>query len=91
MPHLQLSDATASKAHLAAVFGSNLQQAYGNAVARANKVAAREPHIVTAFALGDEIETIEQEATAAGLRLDTETYLALTAVATRLKALIPTR
>jgi len=76
---------------LAARFGSSLRQAYDNAVARANKVAAREPNLITTFDLGTEIETIEQEAADAAERLDTDTYIALTAVATRLKALIPTR
>jgi hypothetical protein len=69
--------------------GIALQQALDAAIGRANKVVSREPHLVTTFALGGEIETIEQEAADAAAAGDFDTHIALSAVVRRLKALIP--
>lgn len=74
-----------------AINRTQLQAAYDGAVARANKIAGREKHLVTTFALGGEIEVIEQEAEDAAARGDTGAYIALTAAARRLKALIPSQ
>lgn len=76
---------------LAARFSNSLRQAYETAIARANRVVSREPHLITTFALGEEIDAIEQQANEAAARHDVDVYIALTAVATRLKALIPVR
>jgi hypothetical protein len=41
---------------------ATLQSAYDSAVARANRVASREPNLITTFALGHEIEILETRA-----------------------------
>jgi hypothetical protein len=41
---------------------TTLQAAYDSAVARANRVASREPNLITTFALGAEIETLKTRA-----------------------------
>ena len=101
MPDLQASPATTAAAHTdarrraaAAVYTTALtplQQAHFNSIARANKVAARERNLITSFALSDEIEQIETQASASFAAGEIEAYIALGTVARRLRALIPNR
>lgn len=89
MPHLQITDATARRAHQLAVHRSQLQAAHDAAKARAAKIAARESGVISIYDLGEIIATIEDEQAAAGARLDIDVSIALHNVASRLKALLP--
>ncbi len=66
-----------------------LQQAHFDAIARARKVAARERNLITTFALSDEIEQIETQASESFAKGEIEAYTVLCIVARRLRALIP--
>ena len=66
-----------------------LQQAHFDAIARARKVATREPHLITTFALGDEIESITRAASEHFAAGEIDAYAALHTAARRLLALIP--
>lgn len=99
MPDLKTSPATTAAAHAdARVRAANrayttaltpLQQAHYDAIARANKIAARERHLITTSALSAELEEIETQASACFARGETDAYIALGTVARRLRALIP--
>ena len=92
MPHLQVSPATAADAARAArlrVYRSQLQQAHSNAVARAAEIAAREPHLISIFALGEVISQIEADQIHHGQNLEFAESIALNRVLNRLKALLP--
>ena len=92
MPHLQVTPATAADAARAArlrVYRSQLQQAHSNAVARAAEIAAREPHLISIFALGEVISQIEADQIHHGQNLEFAESIALNRVLNRLKALLP--
>jgi hypothetical protein len=92
MPHLQVSPVTAPAASSAArirVYRSQLQQAHANAVARAAEIAAREPHLISVFALGEVISQIEADQIHHGRNLELTESITLNRVLARLKSLIP--
>ena len=89
MPHLQIAKSTAAESHGMARYRSALQQAHQAAKARANAICAREPGVLSIYALGEEIAVIEQQAADAFARGEIDAYIALNAAALRLKLLIP--
>lgn len=92
MPQLQVSPATAQIANESArarLYRSQLQQARANAVTRAAEIAAREPHLISVFALGEVISQIEADQIEHGSRLELAESIALNRVLNRLKKLIP--
>jgi hypothetical protein len=89
MPHLQVTDATARRAHQLAVHRTQLQAAHDAAKSRAAKIAAREHGVISIYTLGEVIAEIESEQAAAGARLDIDVSIALHSVTARLKALLP--
>ena len=86
MPDLKTSAATTAVYTTAL---TPLQQAHFNSIARANKVAARERNLITSFALSDEIEQIETQASACFAAGEIEAYTAFCICARRLRELIP--
>lgn len=83
MPTLQVSAATTARSQAAA-----LHAAYHAMVDRAKKVTTREPHLITTFTLGDEIDQILTQASHSMGAGDFTTATALRLVATRLSSLI---
>jgi hypothetical protein len=92
MPHLQVSPVTAQIANESArarLYRSQLQQAHANAFNRAAEIAAREPHLISVFALGEVISQIEADQIDHGRNLELAESITLNRVLARLKALIP--
>ena len=85
MPQLQASPESAA----AAIYRSQVRAAHAAAVACANKVAAREPNLITAFALSAELDEIEDLSASAIRCGEVEIGVALRTAARRLRVLIP--
>lgn len=97
MPHLQLSKQTARNAHAAARAASAyttattpLQQAHFDAIARANKIAAREHNLITTFALSSVIEEFKAAQLHHSQQGEMPEAIAYNRIIARLKSLIPT-
>ena len=82
----QLANQSADRARL---YRSQLQQAHANAKARAAEIAAREPHLISIFDLGEVISQIEDDQIHHGRHLELAESITLNRVLNRLKALLP--
>lgn len=100
MPHLQVRDQTARKAHAAALqrsaglptaqqYRDQLEAAHTRAKARAAEIAAREPQLISIYDLGEVIARIEDEAQLAAAALNMETARALQSAIRQIKTLLP--
>lgn len=92
MPHLQTSPLITAAAHESArarTYRTQLQQAHAAAIARANAICAREPGVISIYALGEVISQIEADQIYHGHNLEIAESIALNRVLARLKALLP--
>lgn len=78
MPHLQVSR-------------PRLQAAHAAAIQRANAICAREPGVISIYALGEVISQIEADQIDHGRNLEIAESITLNRVLNRLKALITIR
>ena len=100
MPHLQVTDETALKAHAAALQRSGkiiempqpqtpLQQRHAELIARTNKICKAEPTVVSIFDIGFVISELEADFIHHSAHHDIAECIVLNRTITRLKALLP--
>ena len=100
MPHLQVTDETALKAHAAALQRSGkiiqlpppqtpLQQRHAELVARSYKICQQEPTVISIFDLGFVIAELEADQIHHGAHGDIAESIVLNRTIARLKALLP--
>jgi hypothetical protein len=92
MSHLQVTLTTAEAAASAArirIHRRQLRRAHARAVARAAEIAAREPHLISIFALGEVISQIEADQIHHAQSKDFAESAILHRVIARLQTLIP--
>lgn len=100
MPHLQVTDDTARKAHEAALQRSGklialpppqtpIQQRHAELIARTNKICQQEPTVISIFDLGFVIAELEADFIHHGANGDVAESIVLNRTIARLKALLP--
>ena len=100
MPHIQITDETASKAHAAALQRSGkiiqlpppqtpLQQRHAELIARSYKICKQEPTVVSIFDIGLVISELEADFIHHSAHQEIAECIVLNRTIARLKALLP--